>query len=187
MVQSGMVHPGMVHPGMAPRDAVPAARVRLAGLLLPLIAAATGTALAAAPPGQAGPVVCTTTLEAPRQPGQGPVQVSRCGPVLTPPELIERRAFTWRTGFAAGVDPLHQATDLLGIALGGPDGRRLMGLGFPDQTIIWDGSALQATSERLLDAQSDPLPWPAASPAASVPVAPRRRPPPVACGDHHLW
>lgn len=34
-----------------------------------------------------------------------------------------------------------------------------MGLGFPDQTIIWDGSALQATSERLLDAQSDPLPW----------------------------
>ncbi|MEB3266633.1 MAG: hypothetical protein VKN13_08475 [Cyanobacteriota bacterium] len=124
---------------------------RSARTLLPTLVLSLGAA-------QAGPVVCTTTLEAPRLPQQGPVQVSRCAAVLTPPELIERRAYTWRPSFAAGVDPLHQATDLLGIALGGADGRRLMGLGFPDQTIIWDGSAVQATSERLLEAQSDPMP-----------------------------
>ncbi|MEB3348642.1 MAG: Occludin/ELL family protein [Cyanobacteriota bacterium] len=107
----------------------------------------------------AGPVVCTTTLEAPRQPGQGPLQVSRCAAVLTPPELLEQRAFTWRASFAAGVDPLHQITDLLGLAVGGADGRRLMGLGFPDQAIVWDGMAVEATAERLLEAQSEPLPW----------------------------
>ena len=65
----------------------------------------------------------------------------------------------WRAAYAAGVDPLRQLTDLLGIASGGPDGRRLMGLGFPEQTILWDGSAIEATAARLLDAQGDPLPW----------------------------
>lgn len=125
-------------------------------LLVPLAAAALALApLAAA----AGPLLCTTTLEAPAAPGLGPVEVSRCGPVLTPAELIERRAHTWRAAYAAGVDPLRQLTDLLGIASGGPDGRRLMGLGFPEQTILWDGSAIEATTARLLDAQGDPLPW----------------------------
>jgi hypothetical protein len=34
-----------------------------------------------------------------------------------------------------------------------------MGLGFPDQTIVWDGSALQNTYAVLLEQQSNPLPW----------------------------
>ena len=33
-----------------------------------------------------------------------------------------------------------------------------MGFGFPDQTLIWDGSALQNTTEALLEEQSPPLP-----------------------------
>jgi hypothetical protein len=56
------------------------------------------------------------------------------------------------------VDITHQITDLLGIAMGGGDGTKVMGLGFPDQTIVWDGSALQNTYEVLLQQQSNPLP-----------------------------
>ena len=33
-----------------------------------------------------------------------------------------------------------------------------MGFGFPDQTLIWDGSALQNTTGTLLEEQSPPLP-----------------------------
>jgi hypothetical protein len=34
-----------------------------------------------------------------------------------------------------------------------------MGLGFPDQTIIWDGTAIQNTTQFLLQQQSEALPW----------------------------
>ena len=112
----------------------------------------------------ANPVVCTTTLEAPMARaatagGQGPVEVTRCGPVTTTPQLVDRRFFSYTSPYARGVDITHQITDLLGIAMGGGDGTKVMGLGFPDQTIVWDGSALQNTYEVLLEQQSNPLPW----------------------------
>lgn len=109
-------------------------------------------------PVAAGPVVCSTSLEAP-QPGGGPVEVTRCGPVIRTSELVERRFHSFTAPFARGVDITHQLTDLLGIAMGGGDGRTLVGLGFLDQTIVWDGSALEATTRVLLEAQSTPLPW----------------------------
>ena len=56
------------------------------------------------------------------------------------------------------MDPLHQLTDVLGIAVGGIEGNRVMGFGFPDQTLIWDGSAVQNTTGALLEEQSPPLP-----------------------------
>ena len=59
---------------------------------------------------------------------------------------------------ARGVDPRHQATDFLGIAVRGIEGNRFTGFGFPDQTLIWDGSALQNTTGALLEEQSPPLP-----------------------------
>ena len=33
-----------------------------------------------------------------------------------------------------------------------------MGFGFPDQTIVWDGSAIENTYSSLLGEQSSPLP-----------------------------
>ena len=107
----------------------------------------------------AGPLVCTTSLEAP-SPGSGsyPVEVTVCHPTETTSELINRRFYTWTSPMARGVDPLHQLTDFLGIAVGGIEGNRVMGLGFPDQTLIWDGSALQNTTGALLEEQSPPLP-----------------------------
>jgi hypothetical protein len=117
-------------------------------------------------PAQAGPVVCTTSLEAPiaatRYPSGAielpatPVEVTRCGVVQTPPELIERRYFSWTSPFARGVNLTHQITDALGIAMGGGDGTKVMGFGFPDQAIVWDGSAVENTAQVLLDLQSSP-------------------------------
>jgi len=111
-------------------------------------------------------VVCTTSLEAPLA-GSGatragaviPVEVTRCGAVTTTPQLVERRFFSYTAPFARGVDITHQITDILGIAMGGGDGTKVVGLGFPDQTIVWDGSAVENTYRVLLEQQSSPLPW----------------------------
>ena len=122
----------------------------------------TCVALLAAP-AAAGPMVCTTTFEAPlgsypdEQPGQ-PVEVTRCGAIETTSELTDRRAVTDTAPFARGIDNTHQITDLLGISMGGGDGTKVMGFGFPDQTIVWDGSAIENTYRSLLDEQSSPLP-----------------------------
>ena len=106
----------------------------------------------------AGPLVCTTSVEAP-PPGSGsaPVEVTVCHPTETTSELVNRRFYTWTSPMARGVDPLHQLTDVLGIAVGGIEGNRFMGFGFPDQTLIWDASALQNTTGALLEEQSPPL------------------------------
>ena len=132
------------------------------GLLALLTASLTLPALPAA----AAPVVCSTTLEAPPQgarPGvaaaTGPVEVTRCRVVETTDALVDRRAFTWRSSYARGVSLTHQITDTLGIAMGGSDGNTVMGLGFPDQAIVWDGSAIQNTTAMLLEEQGSPIPW----------------------------
>ena len=117
------------------------------------------------------PVVCTTTLEAPgpseshqftrrglSKSLMGPVEVTNCGPESTT-NLVENRFYSWTAPYARGVDVFHQLTDLLGIAVAGKQGNRLMGFGFPDQTISWDGSALQNTYEVLLEQQSSALLW----------------------------
>ena len=97
-------------------------------------------------PVQAGAMQCTTTLEAPVLGVQGsggsvspppsPVEVTRCTAVETVPELFERRAYTWTAPYAPGVSLARQVTDLLGIAVSGDSGRRVIGLGFPDQTMV---------------------------------------------------
>ena len=117
-------------------------------------------------PAAAGPVVCTTTLEAPLagsgsagMNASGPVEVTRCGPVVTTPQLVERRFYSYTSPYARGIDITHQITDILGIAMGGGDGTKVMGFGFPDQTIVWDGPALENTYQVLLEQQSNPMPW----------------------------
>jgi len=128
---------------------------------LGLLCAARGSA-------SAGPLTCTTSLEAPimatRDAGgslavpASPVEVTRCVPVETVPQLMVRRAYSWTAPFAPGVDLLHQATSILGIAMGGQDGKRVMGFGFPDQTLVWDATAIHNTANALLDLQSQPMP-----------------------------
>ena len=115
---------------------------------------------AALRPVAAGPVVCTTSLEAPEPtaPNLSPVEVTRCGVVERTSELIERRFFTWTAPYERGVDLVHQFTDLLGLAVAGDNGTRLMGFGFPDQTVIWDATAVGATTRALIEEQSPAMP-----------------------------
>ncbi|MBM5817958.1 MAG: Occludin/ELL family protein [Cyanobacteria bacterium K_Offshore_surface_m2_239] len=129
------------------------------------LAASSGSLLAVPASAQTGPVLCTTTLEAPLvRPGQpasergGPREVTRCGVVGTVPDLVRQRYYSYRAPFARGVDLTHQITDFFGLAMGGGDGTRLMGLGFPDQAIIWDGVAIENTNRFLLDQQVQLVP-----------------------------
>lgn len=91
-------------------------------------------------------------------PPPAPVEVTRCGVVTTVPEQLTRQFYSWTSPFARGVNLTHQITDFFGIAMGGGDGTRVMGLGFPDQTIIWDGSAIENTANVLLQDQSPIMP-----------------------------
>lgn len=133
-------------------------------LATPLALVAPAIALVSGGRAWAGPVVCTTTLEAPplspasRLP-PAPVEVTRCATVQTTTEVVERRFYSYTAPYARGIDITHQITDILGIAMGGGDGTRVMGFGFPDQTIVWDGTALQNTYQVLLEEQSNPIPW----------------------------
>ena len=104
--------------------------------------------------------MCTTTLEAPELSSAAtePVEVTTCAPVETASELVERRLFTWTAPYEQGVDLVHQITDLFGIAVAGEGGGQVMGLGFPDQTIIWDAAATSSTTRALLEEQSPVLP-----------------------------
>ena len=104
--------------------------------------------------------MCTTTLEAPELSSAAtePVEVTTCAPVETTSELVERRLYTWTAPYERGVDLVHQITDLFGIAVAGEGGTQVMGLGFPDQTIIWDAAATSSTTRALLEEQSPALP-----------------------------
>jgi len=126
-------------------------------LRLLLAGAGLIAALAPATPAVAGPVVCTTTLEAPVA-NAAPVEMTRCGRVQSVPELVTRRFYSYTAPFEPGVSLTNQITDFFGIAMGGGDGSRVMGLGYPDQTIVWDGLALQNTTAVLMEAQSSPMP-----------------------------
>jgi len=133
-------------------------------LLTLLMAAQSLAGPLLAGPVLAGPVVCTTTLEAPQarqgmQASRRPVELTRCGAVQTTPQLVEQRFYSYTAPFARGVDITHQITDLLGISMGGGDGTKVMGFGFPDQTIVWDGTALENTYQVLLDKQGVLIPW----------------------------
>ena len=45
----------------------------------------------------------------------GPVEVTRCSAVVTVPQLVERRYYSYTSPYARGVDITHQITDILGI------------------------------------------------------------------------
>ena len=138
-------------------------------LLLPAPLIGWSTAVQAQTVVAGTPVVCNTSWEAsPAMSRSGfsrgaqlppPMLITRCQRGQNIPELMERRMMTYTAPYAPGVSLGHQVADLFGIAMGGLDGNKLMGLGFPDQTIVWDGTAAENTYRALLEEQSQPLPW----------------------------
>ncbi len=145
---------GPRNPMTAPILAVPAS------LAAPLAALVPFASISLLAPAFAGPVLCTTTLEAPRPGavGSGPVEVTRCGVTRSAPELMEQRYFSFSAPFAQGVNLLHQITDTLGLSIPGRDGGKIVAFGFPDQNIIWDGTAVENTASVMLTDQSGLMP-----------------------------
>jgi hypothetical protein len=127
-----------------------------AALLLTLSSPVLASAAAAAP------MLCTTTLEAAVEALDGSVQtgsplveVTRCGAVTTQPEVIRNRFYSYSSPYARSIDLTHQLTNLFGIAMGGGDGTKVMGFGYIDQTMTWDGSAVENTANVMLQDQYD--------------------------------
>lgn len=145
---------GPYDPMTAPILAVPAV------LAAPLSALVPFAAVSFLAPAFAGPVLCTTTLEAPMpaSAGSGPVEVTRCGVTRSAPELMEHRYYSFSAPFAQGVNLLHQITDTLGLSIPGRDGGKIVAFGFPDQNIIWDGTAVENTASVMLTDQSSLMP-----------------------------
>lgn len=139
---------------------------RLHSLAVPSVLLGLGMVFTATAPAQAGPVVCNTTIEAPPLARQAdgstplrPVEVTRCGVVKTTSELVENRFYSYTAPFAQGVSIVGQISDVLGLAIPGRDGGKIVAFGFPDQTIVWDGTAVQNTYQVLLEEQSSPIAW----------------------------
>ena len=145
---------GPCDPMTAPILAVPAS------LVAPLAALMPFAAVSLLAPAIAGPVLCTTTLEAPMPAsrGTGPVEVTRCGVTRSAPELMQQRFYSFSAPFAQGVNLLHQITDPLGLSIPGRDGGKIVAFGFPDQNIIWDGTAIENTASVMLTDQSSLMP-----------------------------
>ena len=102
-----------------------------------------------------------------------PVEVTTCGPTETTSALLNLRLYTWTAPFVRGIDLTHQITDLLGIAVAGASGNELMGLGFPDQTIVWDAVAIENTVGALIEEQSPPTHGEPKTPAMGLDLASR--------------
>ena len=86
------------------------------------------------------------------------VEITRCGPVLTTTDLLNQRFYRFTSPFTSGVDVTHQVAEAWGIAIGGLEGNQVMGFGYPEQTIVWDGQALENTTALLLAEQSSATP-----------------------------
>lgn len=152
---------GQIAPELGPRNPMTAPILAVpASLAAPLAALVPFAAVSLLAPAIAGPVLCTTTLEAPSlsSAGTGPVEVTRCGVTRSAPELMEQRFYSYSAPFAQGVNLLHQVTDVLGLSIPGRDGNRIVAFGFPDQNIIWDGTAVENTASVMLSEQSGLMP-----------------------------
>lgn len=106
------------------------------------------------------PIVCTNTLQAQDSSASqsaAPVALTTCSPIETTAARIERVNDSWTAPHARGVDFVHQTPNVLELAVAGPEGNRVMGFGFPDQTLIWDATAIGNTTRTLWEDQSPSL------------------------------
>ena len=83
---------------------VPLGMSKFSTLLMALLATAVSEAAVSqmSAPALAGPVVCTTTLEASDSSAGSalvPVEVTTCGPTETTSALLNRRMYTWTAPF----------------------------------------------------------------------------------------
>ncbi|MCB4377914.1 hypothetical protein [Synechococcus sp. MU1650] len=104
----------------------------------------------------AAPLVCTTTYNSTG--GGTALETSVCKSIETQNERIGEEIYTWRPPYSSGIGVFQGIAEDLGLAFGGINGTHFVGIGYPDQTIVWDGGILQKSIEELLELQAEPLP-----------------------------
>ena len=104
----------------------------------------------------ASPLVCTTTYNSAES---GTVlETSVCRQIATQNEYIEEEIYTWRAPYSSGIKVLPGIAGNLGLALGGINGNNLVGIGYPEQAIVWDAEILQNKVQALLELQTESVP-----------------------------
>jgi len=120
-------------------------------------AVALGALISATCAASAAPLVCTTTYN---ETSNGTkLESNICQNIETQNERIEHDIYTWRAPYSSGIGLFQGITEDLGLAFGGINGTNFVGIGYPDQTIVWDGGILQKSIEELLELQTEPLPF----------------------------
>ena len=105
----------------------------------------------------AAPLVCTTTYN--NSTGGGTeLESSICKSVETQNERVGEEIYTWRAPYSSGIGLFQGIAEDLGLAFGGVNGTNFVGIGYPDQTIVWDAGILQRSVQELLDLQTEPMP-----------------------------
>lgn len=105
---------------------------------------------------EAAPLVCTTTYNTS---GNGTeIESNICQIIETQNERIEDDIYTWRAPYSSGTGVFQGIADDLGLAFGGINGTNFVGIGYPEQTIVWDGGVLQNSVQELLELQTEPIP-----------------------------
>ena len=104
----------------------------------------------------AAPLVCTTTYNS--TDGGTALETSVCKSIETQDERLGEEIYTWRAPYSSGIGLFQGIAEDLGLAFGGINGTHFVGIGYPEQTIVWDGGILQKSVEELLELQAEPLP-----------------------------
>ena len=157
---------------------------------------ALATIISSTSPASAAPLVCTTIYNS--TDGGTELETSVCKSVETQDLRLEEEIYTWRAPYSSGIGLFQGIAEDLGLAFGGINGTNFVGLGYPEQTIVWDGGIIQKSVQELLELQAEPLPLRTADlPNAfesslanasfeeTIPNKPRSYQSPM--GSHPLW
>ena len=104
----------------------------------------------------AAPLICTTIYN--KTSSGTKIESSICQNIETQNERIEEEIYTWRPPYSSGIGVFQGIAEDLGLAFGGINGTHFVGIGYPEQTISWDGGILQKNVQELLKLQTKPLP-----------------------------
>ena len=104
----------------------------------------------------AAPLVCTTTFN--NTPDGTALETSVCKSIESQNERLDEEIYTWRAPYSSGIGLFQGIAEDLGLAFGGINGTHFIGIGYPEQTIVWDGGILQKSVQELLELQVEPLP-----------------------------
>ena len=117
---------------------------------------ALGTLISATCSASAAPLVCTTIYN--ETTNSTKLESNICQNIETQNERIEKEIYTWRAPYSSGIGLFQGIAEDLGLAFGGVNGTNFVGVGYPDQTIVWDAGILQRSIQELLDLQTEPMP-----------------------------